>query len=579
MDRLYPRPQLQRVDWINLNGYWDFDFDDKNVGIDRKWYVKHAYSKKILVPFPYQSKLSEIHDVSIHDRVWYHRKFSINQPKDKRTMLHFGAVDYETQVYVNHKLVGTHTGGSTSFSFDITDHLVADIEQDLVLMVYDPSLDSFISRGKQTWRKEPFECFYDRTTGIWQTVWIEFVDTAALKKLRMTPNIDEKTVCFELTSFDESLKQSKITISFNQQELLILEQEFSKRCRFNVEIPKDAYYLWSPEMPNLYDVSIELYKNGQKVDSVKSYVGLRKISVEGNKVLLNNEPYYLKLILDQGYYPDSLLAYPTEEDLLNDIKIAKQMGFNGCRKHQKIEAERFMYYADKEGYLVSLEMPSQYSYKANTQFGHEWFDAIERDYNHPSLFMYIPFNESWGVRDVKNSKEQQDYITGFYHLTKSLDPTRIVVTNDGWEQTITDVCAIHTYRHGKIDDPVIQKEFHQSLTDLDTLLTSIHTSKNHPIYVGEYGYRGEPIILSEFGGVSFANQKQNGWGYTGVDNQEDYLKELKRIFDVVYASKHFAGFCYTQLTDVEQEINGLLTYDRKEKGPLDVIKKIICNEE
>lgn len=576
MLRQYPRPQLERSNWLNLNGSWAFCYDDDLKGLKEKWYDGHIFDQKITVPFPYQSQLSGIHDVGRHERVWYHRTFEVEKT-DKRVILHFGAVDYETHVFINKKLVGTHIGGSTSFSFDITDHLLSQDKQELTLMVYDPSLDPFISRGKQTWRKDPFECFYDRTTGIWQTVWIEYVDSAGLLSLKMTPNIDNHLVNFYIESYDESLKDAKITISFKGTHVLTETITLFKRNKQDIEIP-GTLYLWSPETPNLYDVKVEFIKENHIIDVVKTYFGMRKISIKDKDILLNNQPYYLKLVLDQGYYHDGLLAYSSEEALMKDIMDAKAMGFNGCRKHEKIEAERFMYYADKLGYLVSLEMPSQYAFYANEQFGHEWLNAIKRDYNHPSLFMYVPFNESWGVRNVKADKEQQDYITGFYYLTKSLDPSRIVVTNDGWEQTITDISAIHTYRHGKIGDLARQQEYHKSLTDLDTLLTGIHTDFNHPIYVGEYQYRGEPIVLSEFGGVSFANQKQNGWGYTGVENKEDYLKELQRIFSVVYESKHFAGFCYTQLTDVEQEINGLLTYDRKEKLPFDVIKKVVCND-
>src|SRR5690554_231124 len=575
MDRLYPRPNLVRSNWQNLNGTWDFDFDDQNIGIAQQWYKQHQYSKKIRVPFGYQTQLSGIHDVSMHDRVWYRRKFKVDQ-SNKRLILHFEAVDYEAHVYLNHKLVKKHVGGSTRFSVDITDFIV-DGEQDLVVMAYDPSLDAKISRGKQTERLEPYECYYDRTTGIWQTVWLEYIDESAIETIKITPNIDEQSAYFKLTSFDHHTKTVDLQILWDGRVIKTHQFELGKYHDFKLKIPAPVH-LWSPETPNLYDIKVTVTKNGAVIDEFSSYFGMRKISIKGDKILLNNEPYYLRLILDQGYYEEGLISYPTEEALKEDIILAKQMGFNGARKHQKIEAQRWMYYADTLGFLVSLEMPSQYAYEADNRFIKEWIDAVARDYNHPSLFMYVPFNESWGVQQIKDSVDQQNYVIGFYHLTKSLDPTRIVVSNDGWEQPVTEVCTIHSYRHGQMDDQKMHEAYYKSLTDKDTLLSATHTNGDKPIYVGGATHHHEPILFSEFGGVSFANEKQVGWGYTGVTNAKDYEKELKRIFKAVHDSKHLAGFCFTQLTDVEQEINGLLGYDRKPKLPLDTIKKIVTNK-
>lgn len=576
MERGYPRPQLERTWWLNLNGSWDFEFDDLNEGIKHKWYENHQYTKKINVPFPYQSKLSGVNELDIHDRIWYHRTFDLHLPQDKRFILHFGAVDYETKVYVNHRFVGTHIGGSSSFSFDITDYLVKGRIQDLTVAVFDPSLDPFISRGKQTWKEKPFECYYDRTSGIWQTVWLEYLDEAAIDQFKMTPNLDTSSVLFEIKTHSQAVKQIELNVSFDGKHVTKHQQAMEQNTTFSLDIPNAK--VWSPENPNLYDVEIKVYSNGDLVDVAKSYFGIRKISIKGDQILLNNQPYYLRLVLDQGYYEDGLLSYPDEESLQKDIIIAKLMGFNGCRKHEKIEAERWMYYADKLGYLVSLEMPSQYEFKADDRFINEWTDAVKRDYNYTSLFMYVPFNESWGVKEIKDRIDQQEYVKSLYYLTKKMDQNRIVISNDGWEQPITEVCTIHTYRHGKVDDLAKQTEFHKSLTDLETLLSAIHTDGNKPIYVNEGKYHGEPIILSEFGGISYANQQQEGWGYTGVENKADLEKELDRIFKVVYESKHFAGFCYTQLYDVEQEINGFLTYDRKLKLPIDIIRKIILNQ-
>lgn len=579
MQRLYPRPQLQRKNWINLNGVWDFDYDDNNVGLKEKWYETHHFSKKIVVPFTYQSLLSTINDRSVHDTVFYHTSFELEIPNNKLILLHFGAIDYESKIYLNGQFVGSHKGGSTSFSFDITSFVIPNQKQGLTVYVYDPSFDSFISRGKQTWKKEPFECFYDRTTGIWQTVWIEYVSNEAIKSLKMTPDIDTSSLKVEIETYDYSLKLAEIKASFDG--IVINEQklEITNKGCLEISIPETNLKLWTPENPFLYDISIQVFHNDKLVDEVTSYFGMRKISIDKGCVMLNNQPYYLRLILDQGYYPDSLISYSDEEVLLNDIRLAKKMGFNGCRKHEKIEAERFMYYADKEGFLVSLEMPSAYSYKASKTFVNEWLSAIERDYNHPCLFMYVPFNESWGIRKIKDNIEIQHYVNSIYYLTKSMDSTRIVSSNDGWEQLVSDICAIHTYQHGDQNDIHQHNVFKNSITNKNSLLSSVHTKGSKELYVGNYQYQNEPIIISEFGGISFANNKQDGWGYTGVSTKNDLLVEIKRIFSVIYESKYICGFCYTQLTDVEQEINGLLDYNRKEKLPLDTIKKIVCNIE
>ncbi len=571
MERQYPRPQLQREEWVNLNGLWSFEFDDSNSGIERRWFESQCFSKTIVVPFPYQSKLSQIDQQDPHDVVWYQRNFNVEQ--NKQVIIHFGAVDYEAQVYINGQFVGSHKGGSTSFSFDITPFLIEG-EQSLVVRVYDPSFDSYISRGKQTWRLEPFEVFYHRTTGIWQTVWLEYVDENHVTKLKTTPLFDENT--FEIELFTNTCKEKEvfITVSYEGEKITSVEGFLQDRNKFTLKLDHTIHH-WTPETPHLYDFLIEAFVQGKLIDTFTSYGALRKFSIKENRILLNNKPYFLRLALDQGYYRDGLLTYPTEKDLLNDILLAKQMGFNGVRKHQKIEAERFLYYADKLGFLVSLEMPSAYKYSFSKAFINEWIDAIERDYNYVSLFMYVPINESWGVRAINERKDIQDYVNGLFYLTKAHDPSRITITNDGWEQTITDICAIHTYRHGKMDELTIQSEFRKSLLDLDTLLSPIHTWGNKPIYVDGYHYNGEPILLSEFGGISYANKKQKGWGYTGVNTPKAYQEELERLFDIVYESKLLSGFCYTQLTDVEQEINGLLDYDRNPKLPIEVIKKII----
>jgi beta-galactosidase/beta-glucuronidase len=369
-----------------------------------------------------------------------------------------------------------------------------------------------------------------------------------------------------------------ITITFKGQPVGTFKTEGTKKACGRFAIPDDIFHLWSPEEPNLYDVLVTCVQDGKTIDSVCSYFGMRKFSIQGDRFHLNNAPYTLRLILDQGYHPDSLLAWPDDDMMTEDILISKKMGFNGARKHEKIEPGHFMHEADRLGFLVSLEMPSAYSFHPSEAFVREWTRAMARDHNHPSLFMYVPFNESWGVRNIARDSRAKDYVTGFYHLTKSLDPTRPVSTNDGWEQTLTDICAIHTYRHGDIGDSSAHARFRSSFMDKNALLSSVHTDGSKALYVDGYQYRGEPVLLSEFGGISYVTDGSEGWGYTGVRSAEDFERELRRLFRTVHDSPHLSGFCYTQLTDVMQEVNGLLTADRTPKLPLDVIRSIVTDD-
>jgi len=321
-------------------------------------------------------------------------------------------------------------------------------------------------------------------------------------------------------------------------------------------------------------MTLELYEDDILIDKVNSYFGMRKVHTEDGKVYLNNRPYYLKLVLDQGYYKDSLLTSPNDEALIKDIELAKKMGYNGARLHQKIEEERYLYYADKLGFLVWGEMPSTATYDESyhKDIINEWVNVIERDYNHPSLMAWVPLNESWGVSQINHDKGQQNYALSLYYLTKSLDPTRLVISNDGWELVTTDIFAFHNYSHGQIDELDKQKAYENNLLNLENILKSKPAGRN--MYANGFKYEGEPVLLTEFGGISFNKDNNNGWGYTNVNTQENFIKEYERLLNAINKSEVIAGFCYTQLTDVEQEVNGLLNYDRSLKVDLNIIKNI-----
>lgn len=582
----YPRPQLVRTDWLNLNGEWGFAFDDEILGSKEKWYESNAvFNKKINVPFAYQTKLSGINDPGFHDTVWYRREFTVpEQWKNKRIILHFGAVDYRSWVYVNGQFIGFHEGGHTSFSFDITESLTWQ-KDTLTVHVEDPSTDETIPRGKQFWHEQSAAIWYTRTTGIWQTVWLEPVSPNSISKLRITPDVDRGDCIMEFEATGELLgKKAEIEISFKGETVckdsIALNETYNKRTfnLYNKHIFRTPFHHngwnWTPESPNLFDLTITLKEEETVLDEIYSYFGMRKVHTENGMVYLNNRPYYQKLVLDQGYWKEGLLTAPSDEDFKKDIILAKEMGFNGCRKHQKVEDPRFLYWADHLGFLVWGECAASPSYSENAaaRLTTEWIEIIQRDYNHPSIIVWVPINESWGVPDIRNNKQQQHHSLAMYHLIHSLDSTRLVISNDGWELTKTDICAIHNYNHGNKDEKAKYEIYKEDLATKEAILNSKPALRG--IYANGFEHQGEPILLTEFGGIGFKAGDDAGWGYTSVKTKEEYIEDYRRVMEAVYASKIIFGYCYTQLTDVEQEINGLLTYGREPKCDLKLIKEI-----
>ncbi|HET7615723.1 MAG TPA: glycoside hydrolase family 2 TIM barrel-domain containing protein, partial [Bacillales bacterium] len=455
----YPRPQFVREAWMNLNGEWDFAFDDGKVGVSEKWYKKFPEARTILVPFAYQTKKSGINDPAFHDVVWYHRTFDLSDAwKNQNILLHFGAVDYQAQVYVNGELAARHEGGHVSFSTDIT-HLISEKDNHVVVRAEDPSKDVTIPRGKQYWHERSASIFYTRTTGIWQTVWLEPVSPVHIDSIRWTPQIDRGDVDaeFEVNDFNGQQVEVTVDISFKGvavvSDRIQVQESYTKRS-FNLRnriadrsnIHGDGWY-WTPSHPNLFDVTVTLKVDGHPVDRIESYFGMRKVSIDQGKFMLNNRPFYQKLVLDQGYFPEGLLTAPSDDDLKQDIVLAKEMGFNGARKHQKVEDPRYLYWADKLGFLVWGEMAScsEYSEDAARRMSSEWSEVIRRDYNHPCIVTWVPINESWGVSRIAIEEQQQSHSLAMYYLTKSLDTTRPVLSNDGWEHTVSDMLGIHNY--------------------------------------------------------------------------------------------------------------------------------------
>lgn len=560
----YPRPQFVRTDWMSLNGAWDFAFDEE------------AYEETINVPFVYEAKLSGIEKREFHDQVWYRRTFEIPEHwKGKRILLHFGAVDYACQVFVNGKNVMRHVGGQSSFSVDITEALDAHVNE-LKLCVRDFHRELDIVRGKQFWKEESESIFYTASMGIWQSVWLEPVSDKYIRQVHITPLLDEKSVKFsyELEQARECVLET--TISFDGIEAGNFSVSLNHaKGEFTVRIDEEALgcwntvedLVWSPESPRLFDVTFTLRGGGITWDSVQSYFGLRKVSVENGRFLLNNRPYYQKLVLDQGFWPEGLFTAPSDEALIKDIQLAKDMGFNGVRKHQKVEDPRFLYHADRMGLLVWGEMASGYCYSNRLikDTVNEWICEIERDYNHPCIVVWTALNESWGVLETAHSREQQNFCKAMYALIKSLDGTRAVIDNDGWEHVETDLLTIHDYEPER-------EALMERYGSMERILREQPAGRG--LYAGEGRYRNEPVLVTEFGGISFQKDATEGWGYSAAVSEEDFVRRYREVVQPLLKSEWLQGFCYTQLTDVEQEINGLYTYDRCPKIDPEQIRRI-----
>ncbi len=575
----YPRPDFARETWLNLNGDWSFAYDDANAGLAEKWYRDAAFPMTITVPYCYQSPLSGIGDASRHDVVWYRRAFEVPTPfAGKRVMLRFGAVDHTADVWVNGQHCGRHTGGYTPFSLDITD-LVKRGENTLVVRAEDDGEATDQLRGKQRWMDHNYGCWYTPVTGIWQTVWLEAVPALFIEKVRMTP--DMETVMLRLEAY-LSKKPSGETltadVSFQGAPVASVSVKAAERVfRFDIDLvsSQTEWKLrhWSPENPSLYDVTFTL--GG---DRVQSYFGLRKVGTRGNRVFLNERPLYQRLILNQGYYDGGLYTARDDADFVRDIELIKSLGFNGMRIHQKLEDPRLLYWCDRLGMIVWSEMASAYTFddRMVAENTRAWQEAIERDFNHPSIIAWTLMNESWGIPRVLTDARQQAHATALYNQAKALDPTRLAISNDGWEHTVSDIVTLHDYAQDGGRLAKIMADAVDAL-EADSLDGNGLVSGGKHAYAEGHGYAGEPVLLSECCGTAFTGVE--GWGYgQGVADVGEYMARYAALIGAVYAEERLCGFCVTQLTDVEQEVNGLLTIGRAPKMDVAAFAKIIRNE-
>ena len=550
----HPKPQFQRENWLNLNGEWDFCIDNGRSGIARKFFENtEAFDRKIIVPFCVESELSGIGIKDFMYGVWYHRTVSFtNEMLEKRTVLHIGAADYRTFVYINGSLVGEHKGGYVSFSFDISDYLTEG-ENAVVIYCEDDTRNPMIPRGKQCEHYYSQSCDYTRTTGIWQTVWLEFTPKSYIKKFRLYPDVKNSsvTVIGEVCGCEEL----KLEALYDGKD--VASSEISCCAgNFTVTLMLSETHLWEVGNGRLYDLTLTFGE-----DKVKSYFGLRNVWFDGYKFMLNGKSVFQRLILDQGFYPDGIYTAPSDEALLADIKRSQSCGFNGARLHEKVFEERFLYHCDKEGYLVWGEYANwgldHTKPEAIYSFLPEWLSEIERDFNHPAIIGWCPFNETW---DINGCKQYDDLLSMIYRATKSADTTRPCIDTSGNFHVETDIFDLHDYEQNvdifkKNNDVIIETGVpYDRFTDRQTYI------------------KGQPVFISEYGGIKWSpvdgNSREVSWGYGNAPkSEEEFMARYKGLTDALLDNPFFFGFCYTQLTDVEQEQNGVFTYDRKEKFP------------
>jgi hypothetical protein len=559
----YPRPQLVRDVWTPLDGEWQFGVGPLVDSIDRT----------IRVPFAPETPASGLSLTGYIEHCWYRRAFAA--PKlaaGERCLLHFEAADYETRVFVNGQLVGSHEGGYTRFSFDVTAFLHGEGEQQLHVHCHDDPHDLAKPRGKQDWLPEAHSIWYPRTTGIWQSVWLETVPATHLRSLRWTPSVEGWSLTLD-AKLAGSAPGTRLRVQLSHEGRTLSDDTFSftsdqltrtiTLADGGIDSVRDDL-LWFPWRPKLIDATLTLIDaQGKEIDRVRSYTAMRSVSTNGDRFMLNGRPIELRLLLDQGYWVETGLTPPDDAAIVRDIELVQSMGFNGVRKHQKIESERFLHFADRMGLLVWEEMPSPYRFSGETvrRTLQQWTAAVERDASHPCIIAWVPINESWGAPDLPLRADQRAFVEALYHLTKSLDPTRPVVSNDGWEMSRTDLINVHDYDH---DPRRLAERYDVTRRPIAEILKSERPG-HRALLLSPEVYAGQPLLLTEFGGIALSDDANATWGYSRATSSADLAQRYAKLLTAVRGVRIFGGFCYTQFTDTYQEANGLVTMDRRPK--------------
>lgn len=571
----HPNPQWERDTWKKLNGTWEFEFDFGCSAVERRLWEKERFDREILVPFCPESRLSGIGYTDFINGVAYRRNFELSQEElSGRVLLHFGAVDYEASVYVNGTLVGSHKGGYTSFCFDITKH-VAPSPNTLFVAVKDDVRSGLQPKGKQAHLYASSGCDYTRTTGIWQTVWLEFVPERHIQSAKYYPDPANGKVT--VTGLVQGQGTLQLTALWEDKPVgeaaLSVEDGF-----FTVQLDLSETHLWKPGKGGLYTLLLSFGE-----DRVKSYFGLRTAKFQGRKFLLNGKSLFQRFVLDQGFYPEGIYTAPTEEDLVKDIQLSFAAGFNGARLHEKVFEARFLYHCDRLGYLVWGEYPNwglDHAHPLSTEtYLNQWSEAVERDFNHPAIIGWCPFNETWGYRE---EREKNALLTSLYKLTKRLDPTRPCIDSSGNYRVLSEVYDIHDYDQ---DTQSFQARW-DGLTDRiretggvipaeDPFFNSAPEGPSGRAPFFNQPYDNQPIFVSEYGGIRWPDDTVEGWGYGNAPaTPEEFFARYKGLTEALLNNPEIFGFCYTQLYDVEQEVNGLYTYGRAQKFDISLIQKI-----
>ncbi len=554
----HPRPQMRRENWMNLNGEWDFAFDFGKSGVERKFYERKELDRKILVPFCPESVLSGVGYVDFIPAVWYRRTVMLTEEQRKgHVLLHFGAVDYGCVVWVNGQKAGEHTGGYVSFAVDITDQAVTG-ENQITVYAWDDTRSGAQCGGKQSGRYYARGCSYTRTTGIWQTVWLEFVPEHYIKNVQFYPNIAENTLTIKAAVKGSGVLQAEAFYEGASCGKASVQAEAGNGL---LTLQLSELHLWEPGHGRLYDLKLSFGE-----DLVNSYFGMREICIQGEKVLINGKSVFQRLVLDQGFYPDGIYTAPTEEALERDIHLSLAAGFNGARLHQKVFEERFLYHCDRLGYLVwgeqanwGLDVSRADGLKC---FLPEWMEVLERDFNHPAIVGWCPFNETW---DYEGRKQDDDLLRIVYRMTKQYDTTRPCIDTSGNYHVQTDIYDVHDYDQ----DPESFRAHYQVFAEGGELWDQWSSRQKQ--------VKGVPVFVSEYGGIKWDAEKrlENGWGYgNSPKSMEEYLERYQKLTDALLDNPRMFGFCYTQLYDVEQELNGLYTYGREPKFDMEAIREI-----
>lgn len=564
----YPRPQFVREPWVNLNGTWTYTFDCGKSGMARGFPASEGFDAAIRVPFCPESALSGVGHRDFIERMWYHRRLAI--PEDwagRRVLLHFGAVDYESEVFIDGVSVGRHWGGTVAFSYDVTPYVTPGATHDLVVHVRDETRAGVQPGGKQSPTYRSHGCLYTRTTGIWQTVWMEAVSPYGLRDVHIVPDLDGAR--FVVVPRFHGLREGlRLRATLRAGDDAVSYAEVVAVDGVPLLLPVGDPRLWSPDDPYLYDLDLEVIDGDAVLDTVRAYAGLRKVHIEGNQVFLNDDPLYQRLVLDQGFYPEGIWTAPSDAALRRDIELSQAAGFNGARLHQKVFEPRFHYWADRLGYLTwgessswGIDLKDPVSAR---NFLSEWREIVVRDRNHPSIIAWTPFNET---RDVGDGRQHHRLHRDAAQLTRDLDATRPVNDASGYVHVDTDLWTVHTYEQ----DP-------EKLWEQLAPSPSGEVFRNYPDV--EAPYAGQPYIVDEFGGIKWISDEEqvyaeDSWGYGETPPTLEALYDrLEGMVDVILRLDHVVGYCYTQLTDIEQEQNGIYNYDRSEKFDMARVRAI-----